>query len=264
MTNDDGSGDADELKTVWASRLEQLGGAADLRDQLDEFPELREAIVPSGFESSFPDDGEVSYLALRDGAIEGQIEVWLRPPGLGAEAEPPEAGVVTLMLDTAEDKLLLENLYMPLRARRQGLGPLTVAAIAKMADCLSMASIELEAGQTGRYAWARCGFRFLDETEREKVLHCASLFAERLGVDVDLDVITEPWQLAELPGEVMRSQVAGAGGPAAPDGGGDQTWNLGRALLLGPPQEANPWFGALNPQEGNPERVRLDNYARRV
>jgi hypothetical protein len=74
----------------------------------------------------------------------------------------------------------------------------------------------------------------------------------------------DAWELAAMSGDVSRGEVEAAGGPPAPAGREGEKWNLGRALLLGPPVESNLWYGTLDPRKESPDRVRLDNYARAV
>jgi hypothetical protein len=140
-----------------------------------------------------------------------------------------------------------------------------MAGIADLGDRLGLEALILEAGRTGRYGWARCGFNFMSpEDDRPKILAAAAAFAERLGIACELQHVEQPWQLAALPGHVSAAQVAAAGGPAAPAGRRNQRWNLGRALLLGPHENANAWYGRLDPRRGSANRVRLDAYARSI
>lgn len=247
------------LRGDWRARLG--GQGMSLEDELDRFPELRQAVVPVDFDLAVE---EGSYIAARDEHLRGLLRARLIPPGGSRSDEPPEAGAVGLEFDTLESFLEVETLDTPARAQRRGLGRLIMAGIADLADQLDIGALTLEAGKTGRYAWARCGFRFMYPDGRARVLGAATSFAEALGVACDLSQITEPWQLAEIPGYVTAAQVQAAGGPVAEPGQEEALWNLGRALLLGPPENANTWFGVLDPGQQSQDRVRLDTYARAV
>lgn len=59
--------------------------------------------------------------------------------------------------------------------------------------------MKLEAGRTGRYAWARCGFNFWNPSDdRPRVPGAAQDLAAALGVPFEPGRIEHPWQLAAL------------------------------------------------------------------
>lgn len=247
-----------ELVDSWIERLD--GDGVDLRGDLDRFPELREAVVPVGFTIAVE---EGSYLAARGETIQGELLGRVIPPGIDSSATPPQAGAVGIAFDSEEGYAEIETLDVAAQAQRRGLGRLTMAGIADLADRLGIEALTLEAGRTGRYAWARCGFNFVEpDQDRPKVLGAAAKFAEKLSITCDLSEIEQPWQLAALPGQVTAAKVERAGGPQAEPGGEEAPWSMGQALLLGPPENANTWFGRLDPRNENSDRVRLDAYAR--
>jgi hypothetical protein len=130
-----------------------------------------------------------------------------------------------------------------------------------LGDQLGLDRIELEAGKVGRWAWMRCGFDFMDQHERDKVVACAGKFASRLRREVDLTTIRHSWDFLDLVDPIDPSEIKGAGGPSiAPS---DQPIALGKALLLGPNLNENSWFGRLNLDRESEGRVRLDNYVLR-
>jgi GNAT superfamily N-acetyltransferase len=245
-----------ELVEKWIERLDR--GPVDLRSDLDRFPELRDAVVPVGFSIAVE---EGSYLMAEGDAIRGELLGRVIPSGMATSATPPETGAIGLAFDSEASYAEIETLDTAAQAQRRGLGRLTMAGIADLADRLGIGALTLEAGKIGRYAWARCGFNFMyPEEARPRVLAAAAAFAESLGIACDLAEIRQPWQLAALSGQVTAAQVERAGGPRALPG--RIPWSLGQALLLGPPENANAWFGRLDPRSENPDRVRLDAYAR--
>ncbi len=247
------------LQDDWSARLG--GSAANLEVDLDRFPELRQAVVPVNFDLVVE---EGSYLTMTEDGLQGVLRGRLIPPSGSRSDVPPKSGAIGLEFDTSfEGFLEIETLDTPAQAQRRGLGRLIMAGIADLADGLGIEALILEASKTGRYAWARCGFRFMDPDEdRDRIVSAASSFAEALGRPCDFAEITEPWQLARVPGLVSAGEVEAVGGPAAQPGGADLRWGLGKALLLGPPQNANTWFGKLDPGQQSQDRVRLDAYAR--
>lgn len=248
------------LLRSWLDRLD--GGVFNLEDEEDlgRFPELVEAVAPAGFELAI-DEGYVADTG------DDQVQVVLRgrtiPPGIPTSARPPQSGAVGIEIGTADGYCEIETLDLPGYAQARGLGRLSMASIAELGDRLGLEALTLEAGKTGRYAWARCGFNFMHpDTDRPKVIEAATEFADALGVACSLGEIEQPWELAALPGRVSWAEVERAGGPQAPPGREDARWNLGRALLLGPAESANTWFGRLDPRRESPDRIRLDSYAR--
>jgi GNAT superfamily N-acetyltransferase len=248
------------LSDQWLAELS--GSAAALEHQLSRFPELSQAVVPVDFELLVDED---SYLAPVDDHLQGELRGRLIQPG-GRESDlPPVAGAIGIEFDTFEGYLEIETLDTPARAQRRGLGRLIMAGIADLAERLGIETLTLEAGKTGRYAWARCGFRFFDpDQDRDRVLGAAQDFARALGRSPDLSQIAEPWQLAAVPGRVTVAEIQAAGGPVIDAESGEEEWSLGRALLLGPPESANTWFGVLETSQQSADRVRLDAYARAI
>ncbi len=106
--------------------------------------------------------------------------------------------------------------------RQRGVGRRLLAAAVAFYDSLGIERIHLLASGDGRYAWARCGFDFVDD----KV---AELAAER---GVDLGEARHAWEVAELP--------------------------QGRALLFEPALDA--WEGVLDLRQGSPGRARFEAY----
>jgi len=245
------------LAQAWLGRL-PAEGRLDLTVSLDRFPELRDAISPPTFS-----------VAVRDGMVTGEgdyieaaIDAYLVPEG----AEPPRdgsedaisCGDIDLDLDLETRELRLSTLDVPPEAQAAGLGSLVMAQLAELGEDLGLWSICLEAGNVGRWAWMRCGFDFDDPAGRDAVVGAATDFAQALGRDVDPSEIEHAWDFVELPGTVSAEEIQAAGGVAIRSAG--RPISLGKALVLGPPSAANPWWGRLRLDPGDTGRIRLKEY----
>jgi hypothetical protein len=259
------SSETSSLVRKWLGRL---AGAewADLGESLDDFPELRDAIAPPTFRVAVSEGAVLGEPA--SGYLEAGIDAYLVPPG---EALPtveedevlPDLnryGHIDLGLDTGTSELRLSTLDIPPAAQTGGLGTIVLAQLAELGQALGLESIHLEAGKIGRWAWLRCGFDFDWPEQRDAVVAVAAQAAERLGRDIDLSAIQHAWDFADLPGTVTGEELeAGLGvriGPA------DQPVSLGKALILGPPPAANPWWGRLDLGRESEGYVRLKSYVR--
>ncbi len=240
------------LARIWASRLASADGGA----AISLLPELQDAVVPIDFGLLVEED---SY-AVTDGTdVSCELRARLIPPGVVDRMGPSALGGICLGINTAESCMEIETVELPLMLQRRGIGRLLLAQLADLADWLGVREIKLEAGRTGRYAWARCGFNFLNpEEDGPRVLNAASEFASALDVRVDLGRIEQPWQLAALTSSVSAAAVEAAGGPSSETA---EDWNLGRALLLGPPENATYWYGRLDTRPDSDDSVRLFRYA---
>jgi len=253
------SSDTPGLANAWLERLPGQGWC-DLRDWLERFGELREAVAPPTF-SVVAKEGLVAG-DVDCGYLEAGIDAHLVPPG----AEPPQdkeeqdglCGRVELELDTETRELRLSTLDIPEEAQTGGLGSIVIAQLAALGQDLGLRSMHLEAGNVGRWAWMRCGFDFDHPTSRAVVLGAAEQFARALGRDVDLSGIEHTCDLVELPGTVTAEEIRAAGGAAIRSA--VQPISLGKALVLGAPPSANPWWGRLSLEPGSEELVRLREY----
>jgi hypothetical protein len=235
----------------WLQRLPPENHVLLLKD-LDRFPELRDAATPPDFTLRPFED---SYLGAADGEIFAQLDGELVPP---AEFASAEVGYVDVELATVDRVLVIHTLDIPPSFQLRGLGRLVVAQLAVLGDQLGLETIELEAGKVGRWAWMRCGFDFMSESDREVVIIAAKEFATRLGRAVDLSGIEHSWDFLDLDDPVRPEEIKAAGGPTINPPG--QEVPLGKALLLGPNVNANPWFGRLTLDRKSAGRVRLENY----
>jgi hypothetical protein len=245
--------------------LERLGSEwVDLSESIDTFPELRDAITPPTFglevaEGAVDGDPATGYL-------EAGVEAFLVPPGSGPPViEADEAlpdlnryGHIDLSLDTEANELRLSILDLPPVVQTGGLGTVVVAQLAYLGRNLGLSSVHLEAGKIGRWAWLRCGFDFDWPEQRDMLVSAAGWAAERLGRDVDLSGIRHAWDFADLEGTVSQRELVEAFGVGlAPT---DRPIPVGKALILGPREAVNPWWGRLDLRRGSEGYVRLREY----
>lgn len=244
------------LIDTWIDRLDGEEGVWLRGAELERFPELTEAAVPAGFAFEPDEDGD-SCLFARDGQLQVRLIGRLIPPCEVPDSDHSRLGALELDIDTESRQMLLGTLDLPEHAQQAGLGRIAIGQLAVLGDRLGLETIELQAGKIGRWAWLRCGFDFADDDAREIVVTIAANFADRLGIDVDLNRIKHSWDFIDLPGTVMPAEVLAAGGPAITPANAPVP--VGKALLLGPPP-VNPWFGKLTLDRRSEGRVRLDTY----
>lgn len=242
------------LAMAWRERL-PTHGYVDLHERLDDFPELVDAARPPRFELRLLDQCYVA--AEGDEDISAELEAELIPPRL-APADADEQGWVHVELVTADGTGLIHTLDIPASIQGGGLGSLVIAQLAELGDQLGLETLELEAGKLGRWAWMRCGFDFSDDEDREQVIAAAGEFAERLGLEVELEGIEHSWDFLDLDQPVSAEAVRDAGGPIIDPGAAEVP--LSKALLLGPNEDANTWFGRLTLDAKSDGRVRLADY----
>lgn len=254
--------DVAALAKGWLDRLPPEGWC-DLRDSLERYGELRDAVAPPTF-SVLVTEGVVA----RDrgsGHLEAAIEAHLVPPGREPPREEDEAdshcGAIDLALDTKTRELRLSSLDLPAEAQTAGLGSIVMSQLAALGEDLGLESIHLQAGNVGRWAWMRCGFDFDDPVWLEATVTAGEKFALALGREVDLSAIEHAWDFVELPGTVTAEEIQTAGGAAIRSSG--RPISLGKALVLGPVPSANPWWGRLRLDPTSEGRVRLDEYVSR-
>ena len=243
-----------ELRERWLKELGSTDAVELTVNELDRFPELRDALAPPQFEIR-PDSGSC---LMRAGGSDIDVELraeLIAPPDLGAD----QPGLIDLLFttDAEEDlgrRILINTLDMPPALHTQGLGRLVIGQLAVLGDQLGMEALALQAGKIGRWAWMRCGFDF-DPGMRESVVSAAEEFAERLDREVDLSGVEHSWDFRTFRDPVSPEEMRAAGGPVI-----TEAMPLGKALLLGPNENANPWFGHLTLDRKSEERVRLDSY----
>jgi hypothetical protein len=231
----------------WQEQLADSGFAA-LPESLDQFPELRDATVPDGYELV---DAE-GFVQFEDGVLGAQLTARIAAP------DTDTLGAVDVDLDTESREMRIDTLDMPEDRCGGRLGRLVLAKLAVLGQDLGLEAIVLEAGKVGRWAWLRCGFDFDGDEERHRVIDAAREFAQRLGCDVDLSAIRHSWDFVELPGTIPAQAIRDAGGPVIfPT---DAMVPRGKALILGPNQASNTWLGRLDLDPRSPGFIRLHSY----
>jgi hypothetical protein len=242
-----------ELADSWIGRAG--GEVVDLGQRLSEFAELSAALAPPHFQLEV-EHGELRHLGL--GEFELTVRAHLLPP---ADLRPSVQGMglVEIDIETLEGELRLETLELPSGLQKQRLGSLLIAQLAALGDLLALERFCLQAGRIGRWAWMRCGFDFRDPSDRACVVAAAERFAVRLGLAPDLSSVTHSWDFLDLQGTLSAEEIRAAGGPAIePE---DAPIPLAKALLLGPGQDENVWFGEMDLDPRSASRVRLRGYA---
>lgn len=239
------------LADRWRDRLNSDSAVLSSESLRDDLPELEAAVSPAGFAL---EDVE-GYVEISGNEITLEMRGELTPPStFGLQ----ESGFVDLAIETEQGELFLESLDLPAQIQLNGLGTAIFGRLALLAEDLGLASIELQAGKVGRWAWMRCGVDFADRDARTIVVDAAAEFAERLGVKVDLSHIEHSWDFVDLAGFVSAEQVLNAGGPRFDPL--TASMPLGKALVLGPPLDRNLWFGRLILEAESTGRVRLRDY----
>lgn len=251
--------DISPLVEEWRGRLAGAGWL-DLRRETELFPELIDAIAPATY-AVVVRSGEV--ITDSDSYLEAGIDAYLVPEGVPAPEPDDEFernaayGRIEMGLDTENRELRISQLDLPSDQQTYGLGTLLIAQLVELADDPRLEAVVLEASDVGRWAWMRCGFDFANPHSREQTLAAAG-FARRLGRDVALGSIEHTWELVDLNGTITADEIQAAGGPMISAVGTPIA--LGKALVLGPPPAANPWWGRLDLRTGARGRVRLHEY----
>ena len=230
---------------AWREQFGDAGGVS-LRGELAHFPELEHAIALPELQT---DVLEGSYLSWNGEGIEGPVHVIWRT------SDGTRVGMLSLDFFTAEGEISLEDMHLPRGYQAQGLGRAVVAELAALGDALGIEALITMAADVGRYAWARCGFDFMEDDTRHLVVRSAAEFAGALGRPFDGSSIAHSWELAEYAGEdVPLAQVAQLRGEEPPPEDAPAI-KFGQALLLGP--RNNDWPGRLELAAGSPSRTQL-------
>jgi GNAT superfamily N-acetyltransferase len=219
-------------------------GQLDLAARLSEFPEIEEALsIPVLRLEVLPG----STIGARDGQLLAEVHVrYRRENGL-------EAGTLSLDIDT-EDGVSIEDIHIAPQLQTFGLGRVLVSEVVAFSAELDFAQVDIRAFDVGRYAWARCGFDFVDQDERTRVVEAAQEFARRLGERFDPAAVGCSWELAELEGpEIPREVFSECRGDRSSEG---RPLKFGQALLLGP--RDNEWTGRFDVADGSDSQRQLD------
>lgn len=227
---------------------EHLGNAEGigLREALTCFPELEHAVSLPELTTDVQSE---SYLCWDGEGIKAEVQVVWRT------ADNVRVGTLSLDICTAAGSASLEDMHLPRSYQGQGLGRAVITELVQLGQELGLDELILMAFDVGRYAWARCGFDFFDETERKRIVAAAEEFAQRLSRPFDGRNIEHSWELAELPGaDVPLADVAAVRGDPSPAEGA-VVMKFGQALLVGP--HNNEWSGRLELADGSSGRVQL-------
>lgn len=227
---------------------------ADLRDHLSAFPELAAAIAPPRFEV----DVEAGHIRdLGHGECELTVRAQLLAPA-ELRAQVPDAGLIEIDIATLEGELTLDTLELPRALQKGRLGRLLIGQLAALGDQLELERFRLQAGRIGRWAWMRCGFDFCDPSDRDCVVEAAARFASRLELNLDFSAIKHSWDFLAFDDVLTGAAVLAAGGPVIEPASAPVP--LAKALLLGPGQDENLWFGEMDLDPRSASRVRLRDY----
>jgi GNAT superfamily N-acetyltransferase len=167
------------------------------------------------------------------------------------------AGSVSLEVDTEAQAGWMEDMRLEHALQGLGGGRQVMRQVASLCIDLGLDEIRGQASDIGRYAWARCGFDFSNDSERYLAVTGAEEVAAALGRTLDSSDIVHSWDLAELDGDDVPLAVATelfAGDVALKDGFGGSI-PYGMALLLG--AKGNDWIGCLNLCAGSLSRGQL-------
>jgi GNAT superfamily N-acetyltransferase len=223
----------------WASLLTG-DPQADLQAAIDRSPTLAALVRPSF--ARMP--------ALRTG-IQGDSGVYAEGDAIALtvtviwrDTNRARFGTASFSLFSDDHTCQWNDLQLDYNYQGAGFGTQYLATLIELCGELGIRTILIYANQVGRYTWARAGFEFASEDDRERVVEGARVFAAKLGVrlPIDLDRVRQPSEIANLIEPVTLSAFAAATGAEEPEASA-QTMTLGQALLLGPGD--NTWYGQL-------------------
>lgn len=165
-------------------------------------------------------------------------------------------GSVSLEVNTETQGGWMEEMRFEFALQGFGAGRQLIRQVASLCIDLGLDEIRGQASDIGRYAWARCGFDFGNDDERDLVVTCAEEIAAALGRSLDSSDIVHSWDLAELDGDDVPMAVATElFADHVKLKNGVDSIPYGMALLLGP--KGNDWVGCLNLCAGSLSRGQL-------
>lgn len=240
-------------------RIEQLGGHADFGDAAicDAFSEVLAAFEPPGFTLvPIPDRCAIDS---EDG---GSIVI-----GGRLYAGDKFLGLLQRRLMLERGFAIHELLHLEQGARGYGVSAVCLKRCFGLYDELGLKMVLLQADMTGKWHWARVGFEFVLDKEREIVGSWTERALAALGIaNLRVDGYDSAAQFARMGGaRLLALESLAAAIPAervrfrqiATENGlemGDEI-ALARALMLCGPT----WFGALELK--GPGRVAFETYA---
>jgi GNAT superfamily N-acetyltransferase len=251
---------------LWRTGELTSGQSIDLGEKIEHFPEVKEAFSIDGFKTkllpkSAEDPG--SKASLEDGGsllLTGLIHT--PPPG------PRMVAIFKRRLQLDLGWAIHEYLEVKPEFRGQGINLQLLRRSFDFYDALGLESVHLKASlATGRWHWARVGFEFHREHDRDAVRDWAVSVCEALKITgLSVENYSSAAQLVRMGGNRTASleEIADAMPAersrleelaAANELAFNARLDLGRAVMLSGPD----WMGRL--ELGGPSRVAFGIYA---
>jgi GNAT superfamily N-acetyltransferase len=145
-------------------------------------PELKLAVVPAGFAHRVEGNGKSLIEVASEDQVALELIVHLLSPEPAATSRELRVGHIDIGVDPDERAIRIHTLDTPPALHGQGLGHGIVRNLAQLGRSLGLDELQVEASKIGRWAWARWGFEWMTEDDRERVLTAAAQFA-RCSVD---------------------------------------------------------------------------------
>ena len=240
-------------------RIEKLTQAteADLGKHIAQFPEIRAAITPPGYES-FLLDGEAGSKALVSDTISLELV-----GALGRPDDETQVASFKRTLHLGEGWAYHDACEVKPEYRGQGISLKMLNGCLGLYEELGISEARVQASETGRWHWARVGFQFSPVSAGQKVREWAAELCETFEVRASIDQETSTTQLVGLGGnrKVSMAEIAAAiprkteeaeKAAECNDLGFEERIEFGRAMLLTGPE----WDGRLGIKEA--ERVLFD------
>lgn len=229
----------------------------------ERFPRLLEAFMPPGFGMYVEPGSEL----VREGAgVRLSLSARLQPSAFMPfeQLSLQQTGPLQRSFSTQERAAHHKIMRLPENWTDQGRGRAVVMESARLYRDIGITTVTLNAVDTGRYAWAMCGFDFADDKNRDYVMNRVQVFAnEVLDIGLDLGELQYPWEIAAIEGEVTLAEIAAAGGeeielPGLLQAKMDAPMRLGKALMLF--SDISGWEGVLDLRDEAPGYQQLVNY----
>lgn len=206
-------------------------------------PGLIEAVTPPGLDGR-PLLGSKAKPLGRGLAVHLELEL----------LDPADERVVGLMhrtIDTNSGLVFHREFSLKRERNGLGLGRSATYRASQLYRALSLIEARVEAAEIGAYAWAMCGFDFIDSAERDRVVAAADELLRRMNLEADLGAIKNSWDFRLLDHRVAVSRVAAALPDGPPElqnlgalGPAESEVQLGKALLLA--SDHGGWSGRLD------------------
>jgi hypothetical protein len=243
---------------LWrAEALAPHGNFSDAKIR-EAFREVIEAFQPPGFELRL--DPDLCVMDPKVGSIVIGGNLW---------ADGLDLGLIQRRLMLRDQYAIHEVFILKEFARGRGVSSVSLKRCFTFYDGLGFSDVILEADMTGKWHWARVGFDFVLDKDRENVRNWTIRSLNALKIEgLRVEGYTSAAQFARMGGTrklslggVARALPAAERGRVARIASEnglalDEEIELARALMLCGPR----WFGRLELQ--GPGRVAFDTYAR--